>query len=142
MNEIKLGRVARLSLSAAPSALVGFAVVWTLLAVVGIVLLKLPPGQAIAGGLLATLLHWVSEIVHQLGHAWAARRTGYPMIGLRFWGIFSTSLYPPDEPVLPAAVHIRRALGEPLSSLLLTLVAVIVIMALRSVGGVVWCGGL
>src|SRR5690242_10193969 len=84
------------------------------------------------------LLHWLSDIVHHLGHAWAARRTGYPMVGVRLSGVLGSSIYPPDEPPLPAAVHIRRALGGPIASLLLTLVAAAIVLALRSSGGTVW----
>ena len=50
----------------------------------------------------------------------AARSTGYPMTGLRFWTVLSASVYPADEPALPARVHLRRALGGPLASALLT----------------------
>jgi hypothetical protein len=34
------------------------------------------------------------------------------------WFIFGQSLYPPDEPSLPGSVHIRRALGGPIASIL------------------------
>ncbi len=37
--------------------------------------------------------------------------TGYPMTGIRYHTIFVASLYPPAEPALPPAVHVRRALG-------------------------------
>jgi hypothetical protein len=73
---------------------------------------------AILFGLLCTLLHWLADLIHQLGHARAARRVGYPMTGVRAWFIFSQSLYPPDEPPLPGNVHIRRALGGPVASIL------------------------
>jgi hypothetical protein len=55
------------------------------------------------------------------------------MRGVRFWGLLSASVYP-DEPPLPAAIHIRRALGGPAASGLLGLL----------VGGVtllLWAGG-
>ena len=59
---------------------------------------NIPIGSALLGGVIVVILHWFSELVHQLGHAWAARRTGYPMIGIRCgtFGVFATSLYPPD----------------------------------------------
>ena len=37
-----------------------------------------------------------------------------------------------------AAIHIRRALGGPAASLLLSVVAALVALALRSVGGMLW----
>ena len=55
-----------------------------------------------------------------MGHAGAARRTGYPMTGLHMWTALGTSVYPEDEPTLPAEVHMSRALGGPRASLLLT----------------------
>ncbi len=137
-NEIKLGKFAGLALSAQPSAIFGSLFIWILLAGLAWALLKAPLGIAILGGLLAILLHWISDLVHHLGHAFAARRTGYPMSGVRFWGVLGTSLYPPDEPELPGALHIRRALGGPSSSLLFTLLAGVVALAVRPLGGVSW----
>jgi hypothetical protein len=138
MTEIKLGRVAGLNLSAAPSAIVGSLLLWLLLSGIGVFLLRFGIGEAIAGGLVALLMHWASELVHQLGHAWAARSTGYPMTGVRLWGVLSSSVYPADEPALPAAIHIRRALGGPVASLLMTLFALVVALALRPLGDIPW----
>ncbi len=53
------------------------------------------------------------------------------MNGIRFWGALSTSLYPASEGSLPAAIHIRRALGGPTASAILTIVAGILVLALR-----------
>jgi hypothetical protein len=86
-------------------------------------------------GLAAALLHWLSEAWHQTGHAWAARRSGHPMTGVVFWAVLGTSLYPADEGDLPDAVHVRRALGGPLFSLGLTIVAGGLVLALRPGGG-------
>jgi hypothetical protein len=138
MNEIKLGQIAGLKLSAIPSAIVGSMVLWIVLSGVAVVLLRLSPVSAVIGGLVAVALHWISEVVHQFGHAWAARRVGHPMTGIRFWGVLSTSLYPSDEPPLPATIHIRRALGGPAASLLLSVVAALAALALRSMGGMLW----
>lgn len=66
---------------------------------------------AAAAGALSVLVMFVSECLHQFGHALAARRTGYPMTGVHFSSFLAASLYPPDEPELPAALHIQRALG-------------------------------
>jgi hypothetical protein len=141
MREIKLGQVAGLELIATPSAIAASILLWVILSGVAIVLLKLPPGEALVGGLVALALHWGSEFVHHLGHAWAARRTGYPMTGVRLRGLIGTSLYPPDEPPLPGDIHIRRALGGPAANLLLTLLAAVVALALRPTGGTPWWVG-
>ncbi len=71
----------------------------------------LTPGSALLAGLLTPLTMFASDWLHQWGHARAARRTGYPMIGVHYYSLFSTSQYPPDEPPLPASTHARRALG-------------------------------
>jgi hypothetical protein len=73
---------------------------------------------------MAALLHWAFELVHCLGHALAAKWTGYPMTGIRFGMlyIFAATLYPLDEPELPPSVHIRRALGGPIINGLLAVI--------------------
>ncbi len=123
MHDYQLGTLAGLRLTARPSAIFGILGLWALLGGLGYVLLDLPIATALGAGLAAAALHVGSEVFHQLGHAWAARRTGYPMIGVQLWGIFAASIYPAAEPPLPPATHIRRALGGPLASLLLTLAA-------------------
>jgi hypothetical protein len=133
-----LGTLTGLRLSARPTAFIGALLIWAILSGVGIGLLKLSPAVAILGALAAALLHYLSETAHQLGHAWAARRTGHPMVGIQFWWVLSSSLYPADEPALPAAVHIRRALGGPIASLVVTLIAGGIALALVPLGGVIW----
>ncbi len=141
MKKIELGQVAGLRLSAKPSAIIGFFLLWVVLSVIAVALFETPTVETIVGGLIAAALHYASEIVHNLGHAWAARRTGYPMDGLLLVGVLGVSLYPRDEPPLPADVHIRRALGGPVASLLLTLVAAAIALALRFLGGTPWLVG-
>jgi hypothetical protein len=131
----EIGRVAGLQLSFVPSALISAVLMWVAFAAIGLFVLNLPALEAVIGGLVAVILHWLSELIHQLGHAWAARRTGYPMTGIRFWGALSASIYPDSEPSLPAAMHIRRALGGPLTSLLVSVLAGIVLLALYPQGG-------
>lgn len=138
MQELSLGRVAGLRVSALPSAGVGSLLLGALLTAVGVNWLKLPLGAALGGALLAVLLHWLSEVLHNLGHAWVARRAGYPMTGIRFWFLLGSSLYPPDEPPLPAAIHIRRALGGPALSFGVALVGGLLALLLRGMGGVAW----
>jgi len=121
-EQYTLGTVAGLRLSARPSAVGGSMI----LGVLGSLVARrrgLAPGRALAAGGALVGLHWAGELWHQLGHARAARRTGYPMTGIQLWGLLSASQYPPAEPVLPPAVHIRRALGGPLASGLLALIA-------------------
>jgi hypothetical protein len=71
---------------------------------------ELPLGWALLAGLLSALLFFVSEWLHQMGHASAARAVGHPMVGIHFFNVFSAGQYP-AEPPLPPATHVRRALG-------------------------------
>ena len=139
-KEYKLGKFLGLNLSIVPSFFVGTILLWAGLSGIGIWLLEWPLSQAILGGLVAALLYWVSDIVHHLGHTYAAHRTGYPMVGIRLGTrfIFGTSVYPVDEEPLPASIHIRRALGGPIGSLLFTVVTGIIAWLLYPTGGVVW----
>jgi hypothetical protein len=127
-----LGRLFSLRLSVEPLAIAGSVALLALLSIVAIVVLGFPIGAAVVGALIAVVLHWLSEIVHNLGHAWAARSTGYPMAGIQLGrlAIFGTCLYPPNEPALPARVHIRRALGGPAASLLLSIIAAAILVTL------------
>jgi hypothetical protein len=113
---IELGYIAGLRITARPSALITIAVVWVVLNVVAVQFFGLSAGEGIVGALVATVTHWLFELVHQLGHSIAAKRTGYPMRGVYFWGPIATSIYPKDEPPLPGKIHIRRALGGPILS--------------------------
>jgi len=107
--------VAGLKLSAEPLAIAGTVVLLALLSAVAIGVLDLPVWEALIGSLIAVLLHWVSDIAHHLGHAGCPpdripdeRRSPWQV------GVLGTSLYPPDEPALPAAIHIRgRWVGRP-----------------------------
>lgn len=108
---VPLGRLGGLHIAARPSAFAGLALVWLALTIVAGFLVSLSWPQAAVFGLEAALLHAVSELWHQFGHARAAQRTGFPMEGVEFWWIFGASLYPQDEPDLPPAVHLRRAAG-------------------------------
>jgi hypothetical protein len=130
MKETALGQMFGLRLSFLPSALIGFLSVWALLSLAAGFFLQLPFWIALGLGLAATIFHWLSELIHNLGHAWAAQRTGYPMTGIRFWGLLATSVYPADEGQLPDRVHLQRALGGPAASALLTLLAGGVTLAL------------
>jgi hypothetical protein len=132
----RLGSVFGLKVFVRSSAMLAYSLLWGMLAALGIFWLDLPWPQAILGGLVCSLLHAVGEFFHNLGHAWAARRTGYPMEGVLYWGLLATSLYPKDEPILPGKVHIQRALGGPFVSLLAALVSALLALALQNAG--VW----
>src|SRR5437762_2401341 len=108
-----LVRLGGLTVAVATSAIVGSLVLWLLLGLVGVFLLSFSLLKALVLGLASVALHWFAVLLHQAGHATAARSTGYPMTGIRLWGVLSSSLYPTDEPVLPLSVHIRRAMGGP-----------------------------
>ncbi len=141
MAEYRLGRLAGLEIGVMPTALVGTLGLWATFTGIALWLMQLPASEAILFGLAAAALQWLFELIHQLGHAWAARRTGYPMIGVRFgvWYIFAISLYPPDEPELPASIHVRRALGGPLWGVAMTFLAGVILVALRDARGtLVW----
>jgi hypothetical protein len=135
MKEYKLGTWAGLQWSLLSLTFAGSIGMWVIIVLLMVAVFSIPIGSALLGGLIVVILHWFSETAHQLGHAWAARRTGYPMTGIRFGtkAILSTALYPSDEPTLPAKLHIRRALGGPIFSAWLSSIAFIVIlMTIRS----------
>ncbi len=122
MHDYVLGHVAGLRLSARPSAIIALPALWAVCTLAAAKQLHVTLRTAGSLALVAVLGHWGSGIWHHLGHALAARTTGYPMVGIRFWGLLATSVYPADEPPLPAAIHVRRALGGPFASALLALI--------------------
>ena len=135
-----IGKISGLRLRVEPLFIVGTIILWMVFSGVGRLMLDLRLTQAIAVGFIAALLYWLSEIVHQLGHAYAARRTGYPMIGIHLgkYLFFGTSLYPANEEPLPAAIHIRRALGGPIFSFAFTIVSGVMALLLYPAKDLVW----
>ena len=125
MRTYRRGRLLGLEVSATPLTLVGVLIIWLLVGAAVRGAFALPLAQAALAGFVAALLWWLIELVHQLGHAVAARGTGHPMAGIEFgqFALFARSIYPADEPDLPASVHIRRALGGPAASLALGVAA-------------------
>ncbi len=119
------------------AVLVSFAL-WLIFFLTGTYILDFTPIESIIGALFAVLLHWISDVCHQLGHAWVARQVGYPMREIRLVHILAASIYPKDEPELPAETHIRRALGGPPASFLLGLVGGIISWAVRPTGGMIY----
>src|SRR5258708_39794369 len=114
MRTYELGSLFGLRVTLRAQAFLGTLVLWVLLAAIARYVLRLPVGEALLGGLLAVALHWLSEVVHHLGHALAARPTGYPMSGIRLGvlGVLASSGYPRDEPELPPALPLHPALGR------------------------------
>ena len=117
-----LGTFAGLKLLARPSAFIGLLLLWLGLTSFTWRLMDFPPDQALAAGLGSAFLHYVSELLHNMGNAWAARKVKHPMEGVLFWGLLATSLYPRDEKGVSPRDHIQRALGGPLASLIVSLV--------------------
>jgi hypothetical protein len=135
--DIRLGRIAGLELTAAPTVALWSLALWAALAGAGLFVLQLPLFEALLGGFAAVALHPAAEFLHQYGHSIAARGTNYPMTGVRYWFVLGTSIYPPDELELPATIHIRRALGGPVISILAGAIAGIRALLLGG-GGVLW----
>jgi hypothetical protein len=134
-NKDLLGHIGALEISAKRSAFVAFVLIWFALSVIGFLVFRFSILEAALSGFIITCLHYLSELIHQLGHAGAARNTGYPMRGIRFVHVLAFSLYPKDEPELSGRIHIRRALGGPLVSFLVTVVALLILLVAQNVGG-------
>ena len=134
MKETKLDEVVDLEISVLPQMFAGSIGLWVIVVMLMVAAFSIPIGFALFGGVIVVGLHWFSETIHQLGHAWAARHTGYPMLGIRYGtrAILATALYPPDEPALPAKTHIRRATGGPFFSAGLSVLAFIILMLSRT----------
>jgi hypothetical protein len=139
MNKpIPLGTLLGLKLSAQPNAFAALFALW----MVATAIIYFGLGQssltAIVGGFFVAGLHIESEFWHHYGHAWAARRVGYPMIGVEFWLILGRSIYPADEPALPGRIHIRRAFGGPMFSFITACITSVVAVLFMPLGGPVW----
>lgn len=131
-KRLELGTFFGLRFTAATgTVIVGLGLLAAAVAIGAMILLDIPAGEAIVGGLICAVLHVFLEIGHQAGHAIAARRTGYPMKGIHFWWVLGGSVYSRKEGDLPARIHIRRALGGPIGSAVLSIVLVIIALAMR-----------
>lgn len=118
MRSIPLGHWFGLQITAHRSAPITYAALLAVFFSLATGWLGQDVATALAISLLAALMHFSSTLLHHIGHAIAARRTGYPMIGVMFVFGIAQSKYPRDEPSLPGHIHIRRALGGPLMSTL------------------------
>lgn len=115
------GHLGAMPVKARNSLLVWSAGLYAILIVVGIVVFDFSIPLALGGGLLGVMGHWLACVVHHYGHFRAAQMVGYPMRYVILWGLLGTDIYPRDEGSLPGAIHIRRAFGGPIASLLLSL---------------------
>lgn len=108
---ISLGTWAGLKITISLWGILSYLLAVPLIAVAAGVWLSLSWSEALIAGALSSLMMFVCDSLHQWGHSRAARRTGYPMIGIHHFSVLSAGLYPSDEPPLPPSLHIRRALG-------------------------------
>ncbi len=133
---IHLGAWFGLKITISPWSIVSYLAVVPVVVVVTRLLLSLPVRGALLAGTLTAIMMFLCESLHQWGHSRAARRVGYPMLGIHHFSLFSACLYPADEPPLPPGVHIRRAVGGFWINLLVGLLLAPAAMNLWSAGGV------
>lgn len=119
----QIGKLAGVEIWIRLNSLLLSGLLWFIFSLTAVFWLNFPFDEAIFVGGTAVLLHWLSEIGHHLGHATAAQRVGYPMQKIISWYLLMTSVYPKDEPPLHAKIHIWRALGGPIASLLIATLA-------------------
>lgn len=131
-----IGKIGKLDITADTSAAAGGLLLWVVLGLIGRRLFGLRSTAALTGGLLATGLHFLSELWHQAGHARAASETGYPMTGVHLWGVLGASIYPPDEPELPGEIHVTRAMGGPRASARLAVAGGLLALLTWPLGGI------
>ena len=134
-RSLYLGKFFGLEIRVAPSSMVTAVLMGGSFILFLLKALKWRPWTAVTGGVLATVIHYLSELWHQLGHARAAEQSGFPMKGVTYLGPIGISVYPDNEGLLPAETHIQRALGGPIFSLLLALAAGLVALLFRPLGG-------
>lgn len=140
MKSIQLGKLFGLQITMILLIFAGIIFIWLGLTLLGYFAFDIPLGESILLGFVGMLLHYISELIHCLGHAIAARSTGYRMIGIQFGylGIFARTVYPKDEPELPSSTHIRRALGGPIINLILSIILFVILPLWR--GNWYWLG--
>jgi hypothetical protein len=124
MKSTHIGSLFGLQISFTPLIFLGIAGIWVALSLVGYFAFDIALGESIFLGFIATILHYVLELIHSLGHAFVAKQVGYPMTEIRFgvYGIYAQTIYPKDEPELDSSIHIRRALGGPIANLILSVI--------------------
>lgn len=136
-REWRIVYLSGLPVSVEPGFFAGTAIAIAALTTIAALALRFNFGASVFGACLATLLMWLSAVIHQLGHAIAARATGHRMLAITLgrYFVLSRSVYPADEGELPLSVHLRRALGGPVASLAGSIAAGLAALALQSSGG-------
>ena len=84
-------------------------------------------GVHLAMAIVAALLFFVSLLLHELAHAWQARREGMEIDGITLWLFGGVSQFKTRFP--SAAAEFRIAIAGPLVSLVLGVVFVLVALA-------------
>lgn len=137
VRQFRLGSFAGVEIRFTAQAVVGFALLWLFLAWLGNVWLGWSLQRGIVFGFLGAFVHMLTAVIHHLSHAFAARRTGYPMEAVLLGQslFFGLSVYPEDEPALPGRTHIMRALGGPIGSFLFAVLAGGLAFLVRDFGG-------
>lgn len=129
MQICTVAKIKDFTVTTEPTVPMSLTVLFVLLAFLSSALFDLDTNTALPLAFLAVMLHVVATTLHHVGHMIASRRTGYPMSGIHFNYVLARSLYPRNEPDLPAQVHIHRALGGPMMSTLVAIVGVILALA-------------
>ncbi len=128
-GNISLGRIGGVAVRVSWSWLVIFAlIVWTLAN--GVFPSQNPGlsrGTHLAMAVVAALLFFVSILLHELGHAWQARREGLEVDGITLWLFGGVSQFKSGFP--SAGAEFRIAIAGPLVSLGLGGVFVLIALA-------------
>jgi Zn-dependent protease/CBS domain-containing protein len=128
-GNISLGRIGGVEVRINWSWLVIFAlIVWTL--AVGIFPSQNPSlsdGVHLAMAIVAALLFFASVLLHELGHAWEARREGMEIDGITLWLFGGVSEFKTRFP--SSGAEFRIAIAGPLVSLVLGVVFVLIALA-------------
>jgi len=128
-GNISLGRIGGVEVRVNWSWLVIFAlIVWSLTD--GVFPSQNPglsDGTYLAMAVVAAVLFFASLLLHELGHAWQARREGMEIDGITLWLFGGVSQFKTRFP--SAGAELRIALAGPLVSLLLGVVFVLIALA-------------
>jgi Zn-dependent protease len=120
-QEYRLFRITDIEIRLRPSAFFSALLIWAGVTAFTLLGEQLPAVQALLSGFIVALGHWFSAIWHHLGHAFVTKRLDYPMQAITLHGLTASAVYPTSEQETPADVHLRRALGGPAASAILTL---------------------
>ena len=128
-GNVKLGEVAGIRIAVNWSWLVVFTlIVWTLAdGVFPSQNPRLSGNTHLAMAVVAALLFFASILLHELGHAWEARREGLEVDGITLWLFGGVSQFKGGFP--SAGAEFRIAIAGPLVSLILGVVFVLIAIA-------------